>query len=157
MYNYFYLDRVAQFATLQLPNKQSLTVCNLHLEAWDKQARLFQAKGILESPSHVIMGDFNALHPLAKKKKGFSDDTKYSYEEDPTLTSFLETPRLSECLSSREHDSALHTFPSDVPTRRLDYMFYAHDNLHLKQAYVVNQAKGSDHLPIISEFMWHLA
>ncbi len=160
--NMFYLDRIAQTVCIKAPSDETFTVCNVHLEAWDKQARQEQAKEILFSlqpltnPT-VIAGDFNALNPVATTQEGFPDEPGYSYNNDATLSQFLDTQTLSSAprIQSPEEEMAYWTFPSDAPTRRLDHIFYTHDALYLRRAYLLKDATdASDHLPLIGEFSW---
>lgn len=151
LYNFFYLDRVAQLVQIALPSGKKLKVCNLHLEAWDKQARYTQAQQVLAQNPDIILGDFNALHPKAHPKNNFPDDPSYSYDQDPTLDLLLAQPQFKECLDTWPLEQA-YTFPTQAPNRRLDYIFYKWQKLQLAQAYISPGCLGADHLPLVAMF-----
>jgi len=152
-YNHFYLDRLAQIAKIEIDD-QTIFIINVHLEAFNRKTRQAHARQVLElyrtykdqSPV-LIVGDFNAVPPDASRKKGFTDEPESDFTGDQTISLFLKEKSLKPALIGPN----LFTFPSDKPTRKLDYIFYTHRSISLVNAKRI-QIDSSDHLPLIMEF-----
>ena len=161
-YNAFYLDRLAQVAKVTIENRE-LIIINIHLEAFHMETRKNQAKEVLKIYQSykdlpvLLIGDFNSLPPQATIKSDFKDEPEANFNSDTTMLSFLETPGLTEACpfgDYKKDETATFTFPSDEPTRRLDYIFY-NDKLKRVSWRVVKEAGStSDHLPVVMEFQF---
>ena len=157
-YNWGYLDRGAQKIEIQV-GSITLTAVNLHLEAFEEEAREKQARIVGNwvkdiKKSLVVGGDFNAVPSNASKKNGFVDETNISYDDDHTIDYLMESiPNLAEAISPSLCDTSEHlcfTFPANDATRRLDYLF-ATNGVKFIDGRVVAEAGGaSDHLPVLS-------
>lgn len=156
---WFYLFRYLQIARIQLNDEQAVSLANLHLDAFFQSSRVRQARAACEllrtaaqqgRAPLVIAGDLNSVHPLAAAKSGFQDEPQADFAHDDTVKQFLELPGYREALAVESL-----TFPSDHPTRRLDYIF-ARTDAELLSAEVLPAGKASDHLPIQVKIRLHL-
>jgi len=125
-YTTFYLERLAQIVRIKIQD-QTLIIINVHLEAFDTETRQAQAKKVLDIARLykdvyplLLIGDFNSIPPGAARQNGFIDEPGTDFSKDKTLRLFLEEKNLEHILPGPEH----LTFPSDSPTRRLDYIFF---------------------------------
>ncbi len=160
-YRAFYLDRLAQVVILEdvaATDKQwsRIVVINVHLEAFDRETREAQAKALREIiATHrdlplIVLGDFNALPVDATQVTGFSDEPEADFAGDRTMHLLAEIAGLVEALPGASGPASF-TFPADVPTRRLDYIFYSPDHFSAVEARVITAAgvEASDHLPVM--------
>lgn len=126
--------RVAGVITLQLPGDSLLQFISTHLDASNNgNDRIEQVKILLQycqknKTNTILAGDFNAI-PTAKEmtllKPVFADATQ-------TLG---------------------HTFPSDTPTTKLDYIWvYPTHRWTVIAPKVVEETVASDHRPVVCEF-----
>ncbi len=157
-YNLGYIDRGAQRVEVQIGNK-TLTVVNVHLEAYDiktreEQARLLMKWVKLIPGPYILGGDFNSLPPEAKVRNGFPDDPT----DDESLDTTMQIVRngfshYNEALPLSLHqtdEQSTFTFRSDKPTRRIDYIFGG-PGTHVSKGRVVKEAlDASDHLPVVA-------
>ncbi len=150
-FNALYLDRLAQVVKIQAPD-HTLVIFNLHLEAFDRETRERQAQVVLDLYRSLkdlypilLIGDFNSVPPQAPQKKDFPDEPGSDFTRDRTLHYFLEEPSL------RPAEVEVLTFPSDRPTRKLDYIFYNHEKVEFIKVFVP-KVGSSDHLPVVMEF-----
>jgi endonuclease/exonuclease/phosphatase family metal-dependent hydrolase len=150
-YNAFYLDRLIQMVKIKIGDS-NLIILNVHLDAIDRETREEQAKRLLniyrsykDDYPVLLMGDFNSIPPDAPRKKDFPDEPVTDFRNDRTIPFFLEDPGLKAA------DINTFTFPTDSPTRKLDYIFYTHDKIRLIKVFVPNIA-SSDHLPTVMQF-----
>jgi endonuclease/exonuclease/phosphatase family metal-dependent hydrolase len=150
-YNAFYLDRLIQVAKIKIGSKD-IIILNVHLDAIDRETREDQAKRLLDLYRSykddypvLLMGDFNSIPPDAPRKKDFPDEPVTDFQNDRTIQFFLEDPGLKAV------DSTTFTFPTDSPTRKLDYIFYTHDKIRLIKVFVPS-IDSSDHLPTVMQF-----
>jgi endonuclease/exonuclease/phosphatase family metal-dependent hydrolase len=99
------------------------------------------------------VGDFNALPPDAAQKKGFDDEPESDFTTDKTIAMILNETSLKAAFlgSNAPADTHNFSFPSDNPTRKLDYIFYNHERIQLVEAYSV-QLHCSDHWPLVMKF-----
>ena len=157
-YNAFYIDRGVQSVTLKV-GERSIRIHNLHLEAFERGTRMRQAGELIRvvvgepAARAVVLGDFNAVPPEARQKKGFPDEPHNDMSNDTTiptmrdkLTGFVEAK--AQAPGATGHKAEL-TFPADKPNRRLDYIF--HKGLKLVEAAVVPEVI-SDHRPVVATF-----
>lgn len=147
----FYLQRLAQVLRLKVGGRE-LVVINVHLEAFDQDTRLKQARQVLElcrefrdNGPLIVLGDFNCVPPDAPQKTGFKDEPGIDYHGDDTVRLFLDETWLASALTG------VATFPSQRPDRQLDYIFYTPRWISRRSAFRV-PLKSSDHLPIVMEF-----
>ena len=149
IYNLFYLDRILQIVDIQVSETETLKVGNVHLEAFNKETREKQAKRIRSLHDQyefdVLGGDFNAIHPNSAQNKGSIDEPELVYADDKTLSHLESGKLLVSDLSLL--DVRDYTFPSDAPSRRLDYFFSNPLKYSLQSPHIFSEANGSDHLP----------
>ncbi|MFP5387038.1 MAG: endonuclease/exonuclease/phosphatase family protein [Bacteriovoracia bacterium] len=152
-YNFFYLHRYFQKATVHLGNKKFKLV-NLHLEAFDKVDRKSQVEKLVEVIKQenvdIVGGDFNMLPPSASRRSKFYNDD--NYEDDDSYQVML-TSGLQEVIPDEiyaKDEVKFFTFPSWSPDRRLDYIWYRRD-LKMMKAEVIPSA-SSDHIPLRASF-----
>ena len=142
----FYLDRLAQVNRVQIAN-HILILINVHLEAFDKPTRLKQSKFVLElflsfaqKYPVILLGDFNSEPPSETNS-------------DPTINLFLNTPGIGsavprEILNYPENA----TYPSDKPSKTIDYIFYNSARIQGIEWEVIKDVLASDHLPVMMKF-----
>lgn len=144
-YDLFYLERLAQIATIQL-NGEQLIIINVHLEAFNKETRQQQSEAVLAlyrnyAKHHptLLVGDFNSA-PIAAKQ--------------PTIDLFLNEPGLVTACPKTEFNQAHSlTYPSDAPSEQIDYIFYHQDQFELLSWKVLKEVEtASDHLPVFMTF-----
>lgn len=150
-YNAFYLDRLIQVVKIKIDSR-NLIILNVHLDAIDWETREDQAKRLLniyrsfkDDYPVLVMGDFNSIPPDAPQKNDFPDEPVTDFRNDRTIQFFLEDPGLKAA------NITTFTFPTDSPTRKLDYIFYTHDKIQLIKVFVPN-IDSSDHLPTVLQF-----
>lgn len=161
---FFYINRHAQFITVSLPDNTDIIIGNVHLEAFDKEARERQASAlkhyistnIFDEPL-ILAGDFNSVHPKASNTGPFADEPTINYKNDSTLTVLQEIPHfkyLNNTHSSHDLNKNLFTFPSNQPNRQLDYIVYSDNYFKLKNIDTIplSHPHPSDHRPIFAEF-----
>ncbi len=156
-YNRFYLDRLIQDVKIKL-GEETLVILNIHLEAFDKDNREYQAKYVIDYfKNHyknrypvIILGDFNSVPPDALKKSGFPDEPETDYDNEATIQLFYDEESLKE--AAPKTDKIECTFPSAVPDRKLDYIFYTHKFIKFLSSSVY-RIDSSDHLPLLMEFV----
>jgi endonuclease/exonuclease/phosphatase family metal-dependent hydrolase len=156
-YNWGYLDRGAQKAEIRIGTK-TLHVVNLHLEAYEEEAREKQARLLLKwvdgvKGPLVLGGDFNAIPTGAKKIDGFHDEPEISYKTDTTLEiikkglgDFTEALPSSHC---EIHERSCLTFRSDMPMRQLDHLFATRGAQFVTGNTDLDAGEASDHLPVV--------
>ena len=93
----------------------------------------------------LLVGDFNCVPPNASQKKNFADEPGVDYSNEKTIQCLLDEKSLKAA------DLVTFTFPTDKPTRKLDYIFYNHNKIALIKT-SVPQIDSSDHLPVVMEF-----
>lgn len=151
-YNAFYLDRLIQVVKIKVGNSRNLIILNVHLDAIDRETRENQAKRMLniyrsfkDDYPVLLMGDFNSIPPDAPQKKDFPDEPVTDFCKDKTIRFFLEDPGLKAA------EITTFTFPTNSPTRKLDYIFYNHDKIEFIKVFVPD-INSSDHLPTVMQF-----
>jgi endonuclease/exonuclease/phosphatase family metal-dependent hydrolase len=150
-YNTFYLDRLIQVVKIKIASR-NLIILNVHLDAIDRETRENQAKRMLniyrsfkDDYPVLLMGDFNSIPPDAPQKKDFPDEPFTDFLKDKTIQFFLEDPGLKAA------EITTFTFPTNSPTRKLDYIFYNHDKIEFTKVFVPD-IDSSDHLPTVMQF-----
>jgi endonuclease/exonuclease/phosphatase family metal-dependent hydrolase len=160
-YNLFYLFRYYQDVKIQFGNR-IYSIINNHLEAFDQEGRIEQAK-ILKNRCEIdlnenflllVGGDLNSIPLYAKMKEGFKDYPKDRYTSDQTLSILEAVKGIRNSLPEtiyKAYESNHFTFPSDIPDRRLDHLFI-NDKTEVISLSVLREAGIlSDHLPILLE------
>jgi endonuclease/exonuclease/phosphatase family metal-dependent hydrolase len=153
-YNAFYLDRLIQVVKIKIDNRD-LIILNVHLDDMDRETRENQAKRLLniyhsykDNYPVLLTGDFNSIPPDAPQKKDFPDEPVTDFHNDRTIQFFLEDPGLKAA------EITTFTFPTNSPTRKLDYIFYTHDKIKLIKVFVPHIV-SSDHLPTVLQFSFN--
>lgn len=156
-YRLGYLDRGIERVDVTIGEKK-VAVLNVHLEAWEKEARANQVKVISDYMKTITLpivlgGDFNVVPPDAGKKKGFEDEPECDYTDEQTfpllfsLNQSLKQPTLKHSLDEKD----LCTYPSNAPDRRLDHLFLLGGSLSFVDFGIFKEAgEASDHLPILA-------
>ncbi len=135
----FYLDRLAQVATLSIKG-QEVKVINVHLEAFDQEARKKQTNEVIDIYQHfagtyptLLIGDFNSDMSM----------------NDATVNKLLVPSNIAYAVV----DTSKKTYPSDTSLERLDYIFYNTDFIEKVDARIVTEIEeASDHLPVLMRF-----
>ena len=144
-YNALYLDRLAQVADVAVGDR-TLTLINIHLEAFDNPTRLNQtafvrqlAETYAEKGPVLVIGDFNSA--LNRPEEG----------EPRTIQTMLDASTFAPATSADQFTQAKNfTFPSDTPQYKLDYVFYTPATIELLDVQVLTAAaQASDHLPLV--------
>ena len=160
-YNFFYLDRCVTKVRARV-GESDLTLFNVHLEAFDREARMEQARLLVgffrreRGGANVMAGDFNALPGGAARKKDFPDEPDHDMSGDATIE-IMGGTGLKEVVGSEAYarnEGKYFTFPSSAPNRRLDYLFIG-PACRVIEARVLTEAAGlSDHLPVMTALQW---
>lgn len=130
IYNLFYINRLTQSCVLQLNKDQCLQVINCHFDAYDGAERDIQTKQTLAMIQHervIVCGDFNS-------GKGLNN---IDCSEKRSLTDVFQNQQTV-------------TFPSNHPTRRLDYILISHTLSSENAKVLTTDDISSDHCPIMS-------
>ncbi|MCP5049176.1 MAG: hypothetical protein GY940_18550 [bacterium] len=159
-YNKFYLDRLIQVVKIGIGG-HTLVVLNVHLEAFDQETRESQVQRVMETYRSykdnypvLLIGDFNAPPPDALQKKNFADEPEADFTTDKTIAFILKESSLKAAfmeVPAEKNQDSVFTFPSDKPTRKLDYIFYHHEKITLVSADTV-RIDSSDLLPLVVRF-----
>jgi len=148
-YNWFYLDRVAQKASIRV-GYEPITIWNVHLEAFKPRTRESQASLLAEwvrlesNPYKVVMGDFNSPSQL---KQGLSPEEKSGLEDGGQA---LQKFQASAELQNAEAHAEFFSMPSWKPYKKIDHILYKPDAWVELAAGNVENIKASDHLPVWS-------
>jgi len=154
-YRAFYLDRLLQEVHLQIDGK-TLTVLNVHLDAFDQSTRETQALEVMKVVEQyinknpvILMGDFNARPPYANDK----------VTDEHTISMFLDHPQLSLAVDKETYladESSHFTFDTEQPFEKLDYIFYSHQSIEPVEVRTLSEAGViSDHYPVYMRFRLH--
>jgi endonuclease/exonuclease/phosphatase family metal-dependent hydrolase len=139
-YDSFYIDRLAQVAQVQL-NLDTLTLINVHLEAYDQETRAKQMEHVIDiykkysfqGPT-ILLGDFNS-------------DPRYT---DPAIQNLMNLEDTGN--AAFNSDSPQNTFSSRNPSERLDYIFYNTTFIQeIGSEIPENFGEASDHIPVLLE------
>lgn len=158
-YNFFYLFRFSQVVHLKI-NDRTFKIVNSHLEAWDQNNRIEQAKLLYERFNEwndilVFGGDFNTVPTNSEKKDHFNGYPDDHYVDDITLSIFNKFKFLKETVTDAEFkqdEKKYFTFPSNHPDRKLDYLFVKNDCGVLEFKILKSEAGVlSDHFPIMTK------
>ena len=158
-YNRFYLHRAFQHVRVEHPTLGVIPLVNVHLEAFDVQNNLQHIELLLaylaatpEKP-WLVGGDFNAVPGDAQQKSGFSDEPEMSFEDSKSMETFFAKSSYRDAVGESDRPEAF-TFPTDIPTRRLDYLTYSPTKWVGTGRVLTDPTVRplSDHLPLVGEF-----
>lgn len=160
-YNLFYLFRYHQQVVAQTDHGPVL-LFNMHLEAFDPEARIRHARLIAEriantmGPHTIVGGDLNSVLAEATLRANYPDEPDTSHKDDPTVEVIRGVEGLLDTIpgpSYLRNEPAWFTFPAHEPNRKLDYLFYG-AGYELVEVEVPRGIAGdlSDHLPVVARF-----
>ena len=155
-YNAFYIDRLAQVATVDIGGKEVIVI-NTHLEAWDIPAREKQVKivlGLYEKYAAdypvLLVGDFNSIPPVDPNPNEY-------FMGDHTMDIIFSGTNISPAIADStylKNTSRHYTFDSVEPYQKIDYIFYNNDKISSVASKVLTEASDiSDHLPVLFQFV----
>ena len=144
----FYLDRLAQVVDVVV-GPDTLSVVNVHLEAFEQPVRLTQAEEVNDLLVELVAtgrpvlltGDFNAV-PNAT--------------DDATLRRVTQDLPFNRAIPSSSDASALATYPGDTPTRLIDHIFYMPSAMRALSTTIscgANPDPPSDHCAVTTRFV----
>ncbi len=133
-----YIDRLAQVADVQV-GARTLTVVNVHLEAFDAPTRQTQAAEVrrlvasrlARGDAVVVLGDFNSVLPA--ERPHLAPDEQQAFASDSTLAVLTRGLPLRPAFADRLFAAgALGTYPADGPTHTIDHVLV--DTTHFAPA-----------------------
>jgi endonuclease/exonuclease/phosphatase family metal-dependent hydrolase len=141
--------------------KRATVWANVHLEAYDAEARTQQAAilagRITQERWDGMAGDFNALPALEAERGPFLEPYPDDYRGDQTskLMELWTTEGWKDVSGDLIASEKWKTFPTPRSDRRLDYIFVREERAKVREARVITEAGGiSDHFPIIADLEW---
>lgn len=165
-YTAFYYDDAIQSAIIDIGGKL-FKLFGVHQEAIDIENKEKEVNILVDEikkttePYVIAGGDFNAVPPIASLKKDFPDlkDTPWAdldITKDKTMEYFVTSlPNFSEAIPTTFTTDGNFTFPSNLPNRRLDYIFFS-GTLKRSNGQALNPGPFSDHRPLYVEAKPHL-
>ena len=161
IYKKFYLDRLAQFVEIEI-NDKTVTVINVHLEAFDDDTREVQAKQIvaeirkrLSGKPYILIGDFNTV-PLYTPDKKYVSDEENNFVTEKTMKIFRDSLNIAAAYSDEyalKDLRSTYTFPSDEPQQKIDHIFYTPEYIEPLEKFTIQENSTlSDHLPVGLKF-----
>lgn len=149
----FYIERLLQITKIDIDGKP-LVLMNVHLEAFDQNTRVTQAREVLgyfrqyaKDFPVILAGDFNS-DPIYTDVSG--------QDQEPTVSFFLEADGIESAAVPYypiEKSKVEATFPADKPTEKLDYIFYTSDRIEKIDFKVLSEfGTASDHFPMMMKF-----
>ena len=147
-YNLFYLNRLAQFVTIQHPSGQYFDIINIQLDAFHSQERNTQLSQILSrlktlKNPHILCGDMNSIPKFQQKKAPFIDEPEVTY-----FSTVIQ--RLSKTYQIKPY---YNTYPSNAPNRQLDYILVSEGLTRASLDLAAADGYPSDHLPLTSAIL----
>lgn len=143
-YKALYLSRLLQIVKVKHP-QGDITFMNVHTEAFEQSTRKKQIEFIYarfwEAAAQgpvILVGDFNS-------DRNYKESAIMQFLNDKRIGSAA-TPNPSSTMQTQ------HSYPSDAPTERLDYIFFTASDFELLDSKIVNSQETiiSDHLPCIA-------
>jgi endonuclease/exonuclease/phosphatase family metal-dependent hydrolase len=157
-YKRFYIDRLLQHSVVR--NLQDIHIYNVHLEAYDTQTRENHIKLVVneveknQDKPFILMGDFNSVLPSTKKKHSFSDEPDTDFRNDKSMKYLMDHLNIKFAADSSIVDTKnFYTFPSDNPSRKLDYIFYNPEYFTVIEVKTI-KSTISDHLAVYAKLVW---
>jgi len=109
---------------------------------------------VLQATPHVLVGDFNAIHPNDSVGNPPMGETQGYIARQPIQ--LLLTAGYTDCYRTLHQDIPGYTYPAPQPWLRLDYIFASAPlvaHLYASNLDMGPQARrASDHLPVWAEF-----
>lgn len=159
IYNWFYLFRYLQRATLQVGERE-VVVFNMHLDAFHlenrrEQTGLVTQRVRAEPHDRVIVGgDLNTVPPESTLRHGYPDEAHTDHRTDDTLERFRALSGYTPAVSAerfKAEEASFFTFPAHAPNRQLDHLFFS-PGIRVSSARVLHEVGDpSDHLPLLVE------
>ena len=162
----FYLDRLAQVTEVAV-GTDTLTVINVHLEAFEEQTRERQAVEVRQVVKEalgpngqttrpvLLIGDFNSVPPVARDV--LPRDERAAFAGDETIPQLLDGLPLRSAFPDSMYTSdpaAVATYPADAPTRPIDHIYYTPAHIRMLEAAVLAPpGPPSDHRPLQMRFV----
>ena len=157
-YKRFYIDRLLQYSVIETLDE--LHLYNVHLEAYDTETRENHIKLVVNSVKRnqdkpfILVGDFNSVLPETKQKHDFIDEPLTDFRQDKSMMYLMDNLKINFAADSSLVDSKdYYTFPSNKPSRKLDYVFYNPDFFEVIDVKTI-QSTISDHLAIYVRLVW---
>jgi endonuclease/exonuclease/phosphatase family metal-dependent hydrolase len=148
-YKDFYLDRLVQISDCYIGGK-IVKLMNVHLEAFDQETRIEQAKEVrklydqfAEEMPVLLFGDFNTSPPGTEGRSEASKELlKGKYIRSAVgMDVYYQDPE------------QYFTFSSVEPAEMIDYVFYNENFIEKVEVKVLQEVGDiSDHLPVILDF-----
>lgn len=155
-------------ARVLLPDQQSFTVYQTHLDYSEEEARLVEMRTLHTWTSrdrnrpHVVMGDFNAVSVwdfVGKEEQlcGLShhNSNDLGGEQGPRVVARMEKAGYSDVYARFGQPGQQSYIPSHDPAIRIDYIFVSQPLIaHVSNCEIWQEAPGaeaSDHRPIIAD------
>ena len=144
-YRAFYIERLLQIAEVEYSG-QTIIVMNVHLEAFDYETRVEQArtvKAAYESYASqfpvLLIGDFNSFVPELT-------------EQEDAIELLMKAKWMASAVPFEKHKEN-YTYSSVEPVRMIDYILYNENFLTSTAARGLTEVgQVSDHLPLMAEF-----
>jgi endonuclease/exonuclease/phosphatase family metal-dependent hydrolase len=156
----FYLDRLAQAVEIAV-GSDTLVVINVHLEAFDEVTREIQAREVRRMYERyadrpvLLIGDFNSILPSARA--AHQPGVQRDFAGDETLSILLDGTALQPAFPDSAYAaplSAIGTYPTVAPTRKIDHIFYTPGRIRsLDAAVPATPDMPSDHRPVMMRFV----
>lgn len=137
----FYLERLVQVVKVVLNGKE-VVVINVHLEAFDKQTRIYQFEEVLKIFNQykmryptILLGDFNSR----------------ARDKEAIIQKMFAITAVGN--AAFDINNIGNTFDTKDPFIRIDYIFYTKSSIEYISGKVLNQFEQiSDHLPLEMQF-----
>ena len=160
-YRQFYLFRYLMRCEVSWQGR-TLSIFNTHLEAFDLTNREKQTELVTkilsetsEKPS-ILGGDFNTVPREAKNQHAYPDEPETDHRNDRTLQILMTNSDLQEAAAQLPTPSVeeRYTFPATEPNRQLDHFFNSPQVQAVDFEVSNKTCRASDHLPILSRFVF---
>ncbi|MEE9168518.1 MAG: hypothetical protein V3U73_02085, partial [bacterium] len=104
----------------------------------------------------LLIGDFNAILPYAKKQRYRTDEYDIDFSQEQTTASILEELNFKEAFPEYPNEiseEVTYSYPADDPIIKIDHVFYTADKIAPVEWYVArSDVEPSDHLPVVMTF-----
>jgi endonuclease/exonuclease/phosphatase family metal-dependent hydrolase len=148
-YKDFYLERLIQKSLIKIGEKK-VTVLNVHLEAFDEETRNIHLQKSIEAIEEelqngplIFMGDLNSM--------------QNPKDRNELLSKLINIDGLSMAIGDETYegsDENLNTFPSEMPTEKIDYIFYSNRHFDILESKIITDFReSSDHLPVYAKLV----
>ncbi|MCB0279374.1 MAG: endonuclease/exonuclease/phosphatase family protein [Calditrichaeota bacterium] len=152
-YRHFYLDRLLQISKLKV-NAKDILIANVHLEAFQLNTRVAQARQIVEKlkpyrdQALILIGDFNAISQKQLHSGEYPKEIVDSYRDDDTIDYIKSELSFSEAVPDSVTDLAIQfSFSSEKPHLHIDHIFFDERQFERIDWRIIH-ATASDHFPL---------